>query len=478
MSSDSDDSGRAQARSSRRRRGKGRRDRRRRDEEEKHDSSDESDSDSDKERKRRGLKKKEKARGKRTVTKSDSEDDSVVDSPRGRQKEGIKPKRLIKSDSSSQVLLKPHVNDIMEGKHILETFHEQSQFLEVDFHDGTGPTYAMQMRKHQDDILKEEKAPLLAEDTESSKKTKKAKGIVYIESLTTGRFKRVGKSSDKAHIEKQKLGNDVDISEASPDALVAIMRTVIGVASSVLMFSQGILAGMATLFQYYALHEFPSYVHPDVGWIQAYIYQANEVRRFFFVFSTLALVAASNKFILVCDDKEAFQRLSFFRKLVLVATIFMYLNALICSILCSTFDVLVFQHRNDFREEGNMNLYCNQWVTYIFGEDDGAEQADRDQMEYLKDVWITLAHVRFWSCLVAWGLVCMDTHLLVQEGYDVKRELGELKARFQEKENEIEELSGLKLSELSNEEISNLVATQRQALEETQRVLNLRSGVK
>jgi len=255
MSSDSDDSGRAQARSSRRRRGKGRRDRRRRDEEEKHDSSDKSDSDSDKERKRRSLKKKEKARGKRTVTKSDSEDDSEVDSPRGRQKEGIKPKRLIKSDSSSQVLLKPHVNDIMEGKHILETFHEQSQFLEVEFHDGTGPTYAMQMRKHQDDILKEEKAPLLAEDTESSKKTKKAKGIVYIESLTTGRFKRVGKSSDKAHIEKQKLGNDVDISEASPDALVAIMRTVIGVASSVLMFSQGILAGMATLFQYYALHE-------------------------------------------------------------------------------------------------------------------------------------------------------------------------------------------------------------------------------
>jgi hypothetical protein len=67
---------------------------------------------------------------------------------------------------------------------------------------------------------------------------------------------------------------------------------------------------------------------------------------------------------------------------------------------------------------------------------------------------------------------------LNKEGHDAKREQLHLRMQLKETKQEIEELQGLTLSELSNEEMHNLLVTQKQALEETERVFNLRLGLK
>jgi hypothetical protein len=296
----------------------------------------------------------------------------------------------------------------------------------------------------------------------------------YVESLTTGHFRRVTRgrgplSAGSAHVGwaagTSKLAAEAARSSLTQSLSVAAsMERLMGVLSPALvtMFltAQGILAGVS-VSHLVSLANFRGMPYAD--FLKEYATSANGQRRLFYILTTISLVAAIEKFLRerAGGDKAAWRARPKRQRLQVLASIGLFLAAHVLTLLMAPVDAAMY-----YRCCGAENAPEADWHLSYFSE--------RPSNENRVKGWFLLSFLRAFCCAAAWLLACLDYHQQMSYGKKARDEVDTMRSARDKVDEKLHWMRGQKLHLLSREELDEHLVMHKAALDETQRMLDYR----
>ena len=267
---------------------------------------------------------------------------------------------------------------------------------------------------------------------------------VYVESATTGRFRRVR----MGRLGYRQLGmnddDDDDLNETfnGPEVMTHFTDNVNAFTATVYGFAQGLLAGFALLHVYIA-----NMFDDRNRFIEVYWPLAGESRRLFFFLTTIALTSAYDLYLRESSKRDLWQVLPNAKKFRVYLILFLYFIALLTSLLAMPID-------NSIAKLGMNGMHSSP---------------------LLNDAAITQWNLYEWirgvSCVLAWVFVCFGIHDENQNGRRFMSHCKYLKGEIEKKQRRLDNVSGKQLQYATPDELEELLTIQKSAAEATERAI-------
>jgi hypothetical protein len=290
--------------------------------------------------------------------------------------------------------------------------------------------------------------------------------LVFLQSLTTGRFRRVVNQGGR-HLDMHASEGDADpesMEDVDPTTQLQESSALLtGIIATIFLIGQGLLAGLAVTHAYVInsdgclreyVEDWESGCTPEdqeIHFLNAYCPVANEIRRTFFILTMLSFVSACDKYLreksnrLVWEDRPPWQQWQ-----VAYAVGAFFLTMLFTMLACDVDALMYHNHRADER-----------WHKTAFADPDFRSMFDR---------WKVLSYLRMVFCLVAWIIVCIDLRAYVYNGVRAVYDKIELQELIVISEQRLAYHQGRKLPN-TYQELRQLISEQRQGLAQTERAL-------
>jgi hypothetical protein len=333
----------------------------------------------------------------------------------------------------------------VKGKplHISET----PSFVRADFGDGTGRNDTVTIN----DLMRD------AEDEKSANR-KKREVYVYVESASSGRFFRyaMDMDADKTanhddELERGLKGNSEDNFGESREAAMQRLERLMHTGFLII---QGLLAGYSgeTVYQAFA----PT---TDANFLSEYSTLSNETRRFYYILTTVSFVGALNNWRSVRDSSEEWRSRRIVEKAELLFLVFVYMAGLCFTLVAGVYDMDFYYHNgiDDVDLAPDVN-----WYDVALLNDDFKESIR---------IWRGLTIGRFICVLVGWLMCARILHRNAARAADAVRESESITLTLEAAKKRIAQLTGAKLDKMERDELQELARTQRNALEQTEHVL-------
>ena len=267
---------------------------------------------------------------------------------------------------------------------------------------------------------------------------------VYVESATTGRFRRVR----MGRLGYRQLGmnddDDDDLNETfnGPEVMTHFTDNVNAFTATVYGFAQGLLAGFALLHVYIA-----NMFDDRNRFIEVYWPLAGESRRLFFFLTTIALTSAYDLYLRESSKRDLWQVLPNAKKFRVYLILFLYFIALLTSLLAMPIDNSIAKlGMNGMNSSPLLNdAAITQWNLY----------------EWIRGV----------SCVLAWVFVCFGIHDENQNGRRFMSHCKYLKGEIEKKQRRLDNVSGKQLQYATPDELEELLTIQKSAAEATERAI-------
>ena len=268
---------------------------------------------------------------------------------------------------------------------------------------------------------------------------------VYVESATTGRFRRVR----MGRLGYRQLGmndedDDDDLNETfnGPEVMTHFTDNVNAFTATVYGFAQGLLAGFALLHVYIA-----NMFDDRNRFIEVYWPLAGESRRLFFFLTTIALTSAYDLYLRESSKRDLWQVLPNGKKFRVYLILFLYFIALLTSLLAMPIDNSIAKlGMNGMNSSPLLNdAAITQWNLY----------------EWIRGV----------SCVLAWVFVCFGIHDENQNGRRFMSHCKYLKGEIEKKQRRLDNVSGKQLQYATPDELEELLTVQKSAAEATERAI-------
>ena len=267
---------------------------------------------------------------------------------------------------------------------------------------------------------------------------------VYVESATSGRFRRVR----MGRLGYRQLGmnddDDDDLNETfnGPEVMTHFTDNVNAFTATVYGFAQGLLAGFALLHVYIA-----NMFDDRNRFIEVYWPLAGESRRLFFFLTTIALTSAYDLYLRESSKRDLWQVLPNAKKFRVYLILFLYFIALLTSLLAMPIDNSIAKlGMNGMNSSPLLNdAAITQWNLY----------------EWIRGV----------SCVLAWVFVCFGIHDENQNGRRFMSHCKYLKGEIEKKQRRLDNVSGKQLQYATPDELEELLTIQKSAAEATERAI-------
>ena len=281
-------------------------------------------------------------------------------------------------------------------------------------------------------------------DNQSSRMDGKPQGYVYVESATTGRFKRM--KTTRLGYRQLSAGDEGDEGSMvnGPEVMTHFTDSVNAVTAAFYQFAQGLLAGLALL------HVYVTQMFSDnAEFISVYWPFAGETRRLFFALTTVAFAAAYDLYLRESSRSDLWQVQPVTQRVRVYVILFLYFVALLCSLIVMPIDNAL----NTIGAQGQ----------------DAAGDLLSDSRIY---EWNVYEIIRAVSCICAWILVCTGIHEENQNGRRFMAHCKYLKSQISQQKLRLDKVSGKQLQYATQSELAELLAIQKSAQEATERAIS------
>ena len=272
--------------------------------------------------------------------------------------------------------------------------------------------------------------------------------FVYVESATTGKFRRVrlGRFGYKAGaMGGGSTGADGDtggMASRGPEIMTHFTDSVYAFTATVYGFAQGLLAGFALLHVYIA-----NMFGTNARFVEVYWPLAGESRRLFFFLTTIAFTSAYDLYLRESTE-DLWQVLPVLHKARVYLMLFFYFMALLSSLLAMPIDnSLASLGMNGVDSTPLLgNAYMTQWNVY----------------EWIRSV----------ASIFGWVLVCFIHHEENQRGRRYMVHCKTLRGQITKIQRRLDNVSGKQLQHALPDELDDLLNIQRSAAEATERAID------
>ena len=265
---------------------------------------------------------------------------------------------------------------------------------------------------------------------------------VYVESATTGRFRRVRMGRLGYRQLGMSDGDDMDQNASGPEVMTHFTDNVNAFTATVYGFAQGLLAGFALLHVYIA-----NMFDDRSRFLEVYWPLAGESRRLFFFLTTIALTSAYDLYLRESSKRDLWQVLPAPKKIRVYLILFFYFIALLSSLLAMPID-------NSIAKLGRNGMYSTPLLS-----DEAITQ------------WNVYEWIRGVSCVAAWVLVCFGIHEENQNGRRFMSHCKYLNGEIVKKQRRLDNVSGKQLQYATPDELEEFLNIQRSAAEATERAI-------
>lgn len=325
--------------------------------------------------------------------------------------------------------------------------HEQALFLRVNFADGTCGADPL---------------PLENEVLYDGERLVQSTGVrqvgvqdqCFIESLTTGRLRRVKGGAQWAHgrekasvVAEEKRGRST---AAAMDRVGASLETSLATFS---LCVQGALTGVA-IGSSVLITGYES----DADFYTSYMRIANVFRRLYACLGTLALVTELHKLVHErYDQAHMWERIRTRseRTRLILATFFFFVQFII-TLFMSPFVATIHNKMSASTDVGTWS------------------DPSMSELGTRLSRWRLMVYLRMLCCVLGWAISCYDVRLQMQKGERARAEVQRELAAKEKLGRALGWLSGRNLHELGKEELGEHIRAHKAALEDTERMLEIR----
>jgi hypothetical protein len=406
--------------------------RRRRAKREKEEGPDDEEGDEEEEKSESPKRKPKKKKKKKKQTNDDSDEsgsEEVVDSNIAKKKTKVIEIERREFDPT-QFDFEIDPEDVMEGSVL--PVDQKNHFLRLNV-----PPPAVTITGTEDFALTREQQATATDERSRG-------GFVYVESATTGHFKRLRTSRLGYNLLSTGDADEGDEFENGPEVMTHFTDSVNAVTAAFYQFAQGLLAGLALL------HVYVTQMFSDnETFVNVYWPFASETRRLFFILTTVAFAAAYDLYLRESSRKDLWQVLPIMQKLRVYVILFLYFLALLSSLFVMPIDNAL----STLGKQGQSKA--------------GALLVDAKIYE-----WNVHEVIRAVCCILAWTLVCIGIHEENQNGRRFMAHCKYLNNQIQQQKLRLDKVSGKQLQHATPEELDDLLAVQKSAQEATERAIS------